>query len=159
IDDKTRHHDDDRRVRHRARRQRRWGLDRLAARGGRGGEGEVQRPIRLGQLRASARGRGRRAAPVRAAAGAAGGVRGARRRPPPRWARLRSLRPLAGALVAGVVAMLVASATFGDTASSPEPIALAGGGSWVMLFHERTAWQNALGSASQPIDMQYTPHG
>src|SRR5262249_38662680 len=77
------------------------------------------------------------------------------KRAPKRWA---PLRVMLGALVAGVVASAVTSAVWGDTASTPEPVSIAGVGAWAP-YRELVTWQNALQSSAAPVDFQYVPHG
>ena len=59
--------------------------------------------------------------------------------------------------------MLVATATsFAGSptpvSAAPAPLTIKGEGSWGS-YREMLTWQNALGAASQPVDMSYSAHG
>jgi hypothetical protein len=73
--------------------------------------------------------------------------------------RMRTVRTIAAAAIAGAITMIAASPSSGaTTADAQEFVSLQGAGAW-SVTSELVPWQNELASASPWINLNYVKHG
>jgi len=73
--------------------------------------------------------------------------------------RVRVIRTIGAACVAGAIAVMVASPSSGATTTTPQQfVSLQGEGAW-SITSELVSWQNELATASPWINLNYVKHG